>query len=320
MRSKLLFLILTLGISFGSFAQSYKNEFGFKSDNDSYLFVGQDRYYTNGLFIYFRHAADQQTLGSNLEKKTYEFSVGQKMYNAISGFVPKLSQHDRPFAGYLYAGGNVNLFYKKEKVLKLGIELGTVGPDALGEDAQKLLHKIAGFYELKGWEYQIKNELAVNLSAQYTNLLHRSENNKTDFSLETYANLGTTFSGAGVGLLFRAGNINQLFNTVSTNSLISNNSKTAKLVKNELFFYAKPQLNYVAYDATIQGSMFNNDSPVTFGVKPIVFAQQLGFNYSSSRFTIDYSILFKSKEVKSTAKSHQYGTISMYYRFGKSGI
>ncbi|KQB99087.1 lipid A deacylase LpxR family protein [Pedobacter sp. Hv1] len=318
MRLKLLFIFLLLGISFGSFAQSYKNEFGFKSDNDSYLFVGQDRYYTNGLFLYFRHAADQGKLNGKLEKVIYEFSAGQKMYNAISGYVPKLSQHDRPFAGYLYGGAAVNLLYKKEKALKLGIELGTVGPDALGEEAQELLHKIAGFYELKGWEYQIKNELAVNLSAQYTNLLHRSENGKTDFSLESYANLGTTFSGAGVGVLFRTGNINQLFNTVSTNSLISNNSKTAKLVKNELFFYAKPQLNYVAYDATIEGSMFNNNSPVTFGVKPVVFAQQLGFNYSSSRFTIDYSILFKSKEVKSTAKAHQYGTIAMYYRFGKS--
>ncbi|RZK73710.1 MAG: lipid A deacylase LpxR family protein, partial [Pedobacter sp.] len=35
-------------------AQTYKNEFGFKSDNDSYLAQGSDRYYTNGLFINFR--------------------------------------------------------------------------------------------------------------------------------------------------------------------------------------------------------------------------------------------------------------------------
>lgn len=315
MRAKLLFFILTIGISFGSFAQSYQNEFGFKSDNDSYLFVGQDRYYTNGLFLYFRHAADQEKLSGKLEKVIYEFSAGQKMYNAISGYVPKLSLHDRPFAAYLYAGSSVNLLYKKESALKFGVELGTVGPDALGEEAQELLHKLVGFYELKGWEYQIKNELAINLSAQYTKLLHRSEDQKADFSLESYANVGTTFSGAGAGILFRAGRINQLFNSVSSNATIGKNSKTAKLVKRELFFYAKPQINFVAYDATIQGSMFNNDSPVTFDVKPVVFAQQLGFNYSSPRFTIDYSILFKSKELKSTAKAHQYGTISMYYRF-----
>lgn len=316
------FLVLTLLISFclGSFAQSYKNEFGFKSDNDAYLFYGQDRYYTNGLFIYFRRATDQQKLSEKLEKLTYEISAGQKMYNPLSGYRPDPATQDRPFAAYLYAGGNVNLFYKNERVLKAGVEVGTVGPDALGEDAQELLHKIVGFYEIDGWQYQIRNEMSVNLSAQYTQLLHRSEDRHTDFSFEGYANAGTTFSGAGAGVLFRAGKINQLFNSAYTNSVISNNGKTEKLVKNELFFYAKPQLNFVAYDATVQGNMFNDDSPVTFGVKRFVFAQQLGFNYSTPRFTFDFGLLFKSKEIKSSAKAHQYGTISMYYRFGKSGV
>lgn len=144
--------------------------------------------------------------------------------------------------------------------------------------------------------------------------MHRSSNNNLDFSLETYANLGTTFSGAGAGILARTGNINQLFNTASTNSRIQNKPETEKL-KNELFFYAKPQLNVVAYDATVSGSIFNNDSEVTFGTKPFVFAQQLGINYSTPRFTIDYSMLFKSREIKSTAKAHQYGSIAMLYRF-----
>lgn len=315
MRLKFLITLSIIIISIGSFAQNFKNEFGFKSDNDAYLFYGQDRYYTNGLFINFRHATDQQQLSNNLEKVTYEISAGQKMYNSISGYRPKIETQDRPFAAYLYAGANVNLFYKKESILKFGLEGGTIGPDALGEDAQKLLHKIVGFYEIKGWEYQIKNDLALNFNTQFTKLLVRSEDNKVDFSLESYANIGTTFSGAGTGILFRAGNINQLFNSSYTNSLISNNSKTEKLVKNEFFLYAKPQLNYIAYDATIQGSMFNNDSPVTYKAEPLVFVQQLGFNYSTPRFTFDFGLYFKSKEVKSTAKAHQYGTISMFYRF-----
>ncbi|WP_316785451.1 lipid A deacylase LpxR family protein [Pedobacter frigiditerrae] len=316
MLKKLTFAILLIfATSVCSFAQEQKSEFGFKSDNDAYLFYGQDRYYTNGLFIYFRHATDQKKLGEKLEKLTYEISAGQKMYNPISGYRPDPKTQDRPFAGYLYAGGNINLFYKKESILKAGLEVGTIGPDALGKEAQQLLHDIVGFYTIDGWQYQIKNELAANLSAQYTQLLHRSAKKDVDFSFEGYANVGTTYSGAGAGILFRAGSINQLFNSAATNSVISNNSKTEKLVKKEIFFYAKPQINFVAYDATIQGSMFNDDSPVTFDSKPLVFAQQLGFNYSTPRFTFDYSVLFKSKEVKSNAKAHQYGTIAMYYRF-----
>ncbi len=314
---KFLMLMLILVVSLASFAQDYKNEFGFKSDNDAYLFYGQDRYYTNGLFIYFRHATNQQKLGEKLEKVIYEISAGQKMFNPISGFRPKPTTHDRPFAGYLYAGANVNLFFKKEGVLKTGLEIGTIGPNALGQQAQELLHKTVGFYQIAGWEHQIKNDFAINLAIQYTKLLHRSAKNDVDFALETYANLGTTFSGAGAGVLLRTGSINQLFNSAYTNAVIGNKTKTNKLVKTEVFFYAKPQLNLVFYDATVQGSLFNNNSPVTFNTKPLVFVQQLGFNYSTPRFTLDYSILFKSKEIKSFARPHQYGTIAMFYRFKK---
>ena len=296
-------------------AQTYKNEFGFKSDNDSYLGQGSDRYYTNGLFINFRRAVNQQNLKAGTEKKIYEISAGQKLYNAYSGYAPDPSRQDRPFAGYLYAGGALSWFTTTENVLKISAELGTTGPNSLGEDGQELLHKTIGFYALDGWQYQIKNELAINLTAHYTNLLTRGADNAVDFSFEGYVNVGTTYNGAGAGILFRAGTLNQLFNSAYTNAVIGHNAQTKALVKREFFFYAKPQLNFVAYDATIQGSMFNSNSPVTFGTKPIVFAQQLGVNYSSQRFTADYSMIFKTKEIKSTARAHQWGSISLYYRF-----
>jgi len=308
-------LLLLLLFSAAAHAQTYKNEFGFKSDNDSYLGQGSDRYYTNGLFLNFRHALDQQKLKEGLEKKTYEITIGQKMFNPYSGFAPDPARQDRPFAGYLYAEGAMNWFYSNESILKTSVQIGTTGKNSLAEAGQKQLHKTFGFYETGGWEYQIKNELTINLSAQYTKLLTRVADNAVEFSFEGYANLGTTFSGAGAGILFRTGSLNQLFNSAYTNAAIGNQTKTKSLVKNELFFYAKPQLNLVAYDATIQGSMFNNDSPVTFSQKPVVFAQQLGLNYSTNRFTIDYGVLFKTKEIKSDARAHQWGTISAFYRF-----
>ncbi|MFN0291180.1 lipid A deacylase LpxR family protein [Pedobacter helvus] len=316
MYKKLVLATLAIfAIVYGSYAQEYKNEFGFKSDNDAYLWYGQDRYYTNGLFVYFRRALDQQKIKGNLEKATYEISAGQKMFNPISGYRPDPATHDRPFAAYLYGGVQASIFYKNESLLKVGVNLGTVGPGALGEEAQDLLHSIVGFYEVQGWNYQITNDFAANANAQYAKLLHRSSDKVVDFTLDTYANVGTTYNGAGLGVVFRAGDINQLFNSSHYNAAISNKNKTEKLKKKEFYFYAKPQLNYVAYDATVQGSLFNENSPVTFDVKPLVFSQTLGFNYSSPRFTIDYSVIFLTKEIRSTAKAHQYGSISMYYRF-----
>jgi len=309
---------LFLFLSFFStliYAQNFKNELGLKSDNDSYLGQGSDRYYTNGLFLNFRHALDQQKLPQGIEKKTYEITLGQKMFNPYSGYAPDPASQDRPFAGYLYAEGAMNWFYSNESILKTSVQVGTTGKNSLAEAGQELLHRVIGFYDLEGWDYQIKNELALNLSAQYTRLLGRVADNAVEFSFEGYANLGTTFTGAGAGLLFRTGSLNQLFNSAYTNAVIGNNAKTKALVKREFFFYAKPQLNLVGYDATIQGSLFNNDSPVTFGQKPFVFAQQLGVDYSSQRFTFDFGVIFKTKEVKSVARAHQWGSISMFYRF-----
>ena len=309
---------LFLFLSFFStliYAQNFKNELGLKSDNDSYLGQGSDKYYTNGLFLNFRHALDQQKLPQGIEKKTYEITLGQKMFNPYSGYAPDPATQDRPFAGYLYAEGAMNWFYSNESVLKTSVQVGTTGKNSLAEAGQKLLHRVIGFYDLEGWDYQIKNELALNLSAQYTRLIGRVADNAVEFSFEGYGNLGTTFTGAGAGLLFRTGSLNQLFNSAYTNAVIGNNAKTKALVKREFFFYAKPQLNLVGYDATIQGSLFNNNSPVTFGQKPIVFAQQLGVDYSSQRFTFDFGVIFKTKEVKSVARAHQWGSISMFYRF-----
>ena len=314
-QNKLSILLLLLLSTAIASAQTYKNEFGFKSDNDSYLGQGSDRYYTNGLFINFRRALDQQKLPEGLEKKTYEITVGQKMYNPYSGYAPDPAKQDRPFAGYLYAEGAMSWFYSNESILKTSVQIGTTGKNSLAQAGQKLLHRTFGFYDTGGWDYQIKNELTLNLSAQYSKLLARVADHAVEFSFEGYANLGTTFDGAGAGILFRTGSLNQLFNSAYTNAAIGNNAKTKSLVKREIFFYAKPQLNVVAYDATIQGSLFNSDSPVTFDQKPVVFAQQLGINYSSDRFTIDYGVLFKTKEIKSNARAHQWGTISAFYRF-----
>lgn len=296
-------------------AQDFRNELGLSSDNDSYLGQGSDKYYTNGLFLNYRHAVNQQQLKPGLEKKIYAFALGQQMFNPYSGFAPDPAKHDRPFAGYLFAEAAVQYLYSNERVLKTSVQLGTTGKNSLAQSGQKFLHDTFGFYETAGWEQQIRNELAINLAAQYQHLLTRFADDVVDISLDSYVNLGTTFSGAGAGLLFRTGQLNQLFNSAYTNATIGNQAKTKALVKREIFFYAKPQLNLVAYDATIQGSMFNDNSPVTFDAKPVVFSGLLGINYSSQRFTADYSMTFKSKEVKSTAAAHQFGTIRLAYRF-----
>lgn len=316
-------LITVLFILSSSFlysqTSSYKNEFGFRSDNDSYLAYGQDRYYTNGLSIQFRSALDQSRLkNSKINKVIWELEGGQKMYNPQSGSIANKDFIDRPFAAYLYGGGAINFLFNSESNLKLSIQMGTIGPSAKGKEAQELLHSTFGFYEINGWQWQVNNEPGVNSTVEYNKFLKRSASGSSDFNINSYINIGNTFAGAGMGVLFRSGSINPLFNSASTQSTISNKSFSKPSNDREFFFYAKPMLHYVAYDATIQGGMFRNDKgSVVFDVKPLVFSQQAGLIYSKNRWTADFSLIFKSREVKSIAKPHQYGSISLLYRFSK---
>jgi len=321
---KIIILALSVTLSLLSFtvkaqSDSYKSEFNFRSDNDSYLAYGQDRYYTNGLFLNFRSALNQSELKSNkLNKVIWEIEAGQKIYNPQTGSINNIDFVDRPFAGYLYAGGGLNLLYHSESNLKISFQVGTIGPAAKGKEAQELLHNTVGFYKINGWQWQVNNEAGINSTLEYNNLLKRFPAGNTDFTLSSYVNAGNTFAGVGAGFLFRSGSINQLFNSASTQSTVSNKSVSKPENEREFFFYARPMFHFIAYDATIQGGMFIQDKgPLVYDVKPFVFSQQAGIIYSKNRWTIDFSVIFKSREVKSIAKPHQYGSAAVYYRFNK---
>ena len=304
-----------------SFAQTHSNEIGAQSDNDSYLFQGSDRYYTDGIYIYYRHALKVDPK-STLQNKVLGFEAGQKIFNPQTGSIyyngvddPRFI--DRPFAAYLYAGSTLNLLYKNESNLKLGAQIGIVGPGALGKEIQNYVHDNFGFYHPSGWEYQIDNNLELNLSAEYNRLLARTS--WIDVTLTSYANLGNGFTGAGIGPLFRLGSFNQLFNSVSTQSTAIQSRSFTPLNPHELFFYYKPQFNVVLYDATVQGSLFGTRSAgsmeITQNIERLMFSNQFGVGYSGKRFVLDVAAIFHTKDVKEMVRSHQWGSVTLLYRF-----
>ena len=302
--------------------QTYTNEIGAQTDDDSYLLQGSDRYYTDGFYAYFRHAlaVDSSKL---LQNKVLGFELGQKMFTPESGSianyegVDNTSLIDRPFAAYLYIGSTLNLLYKDESSLKLSAQIGVVGPVALGKQLQDFVHNTFGFYPPSGWQYQIDNDPELNLSTEYRRLLARTSS--FDVSLDAYGNLGNGFSGAGLGPVFRLGNFNQLFNSITTQSTVTHNTATAPLHKNEIFFYYKPMFNYVAYDATIQGSLFEkksaNSKEITLDKEPFVLTNQFGVAFTANRFEFDIAAIFQSKTDKEMTLSEQWGTITGLYRF-----
>jgi len=321
MNYKIFCLLLCLACCTGAYAQSHRNEIGFETDDDSYLAQGSDRYYTAGTFIYYRHGLKVDS-NTHMQNKVLGLEIGQKLYTPQSGSInyngiddPRFV--DRPFAAYLYAGATLNLLHKDESSLKLSAQIGVVGPAALGKQTQETIHKLFGLYHPAGWEYQIDDNAELNLSAEYNRLLARGD--WADVSLASYLNLGNGFTGAGIGPMVRLGDFNQLFNSESTQSTAIRSENFKSLHDHELFFYYKPQLNLVLYDATVQGSLFGTKSPTSMEItgepERFVFSNQLGVGYSGKRLVIDVAAVFHTKDVKEMVQSHQWGDITMLYRF-----
>jgi hypothetical protein len=320
MKFKIFTLVVLFLASTRIYAQTHTTEFGIETDNDSYLLQGSDRYYTDGIFVYYNHALDVK--GSpKLQNKVLGFEFGQKIFNPQSGSiadangVDQPSLIDRPFAAYLYVGSTLNFLYKDESSLKLSAQLGVVGPNAYGKQVQDFVHDNFGFYHPSGWEYQINNDYEVNLSAAYNKLLAR--NSWIDVSATSYVNLGLGFTGAGVGPMVRLGSFNQLFNSVSTQSTVTQDKNPQLLHKNEIFFYYKPVINYVAYDATIQGGLSDNHSgmEITKDKEPFIFSQEAGVGFTANRFVFNIAAIFHTLDDKEMVQTHQWGAVTGFYRF-----
>jgi len=323
MKFKFLPLFIFVFYSFTSFAQvkTYQNEAGIQTDNDGFLAQRSDRYYTAGNFGYYHHALKiADTAKSKLANKILGFELGQKIFNPQTGAIPDRIYIDRPFAGYLYVGTSLNLLYKNENSLKLQARVGIIGQHAFGEEIQKVIHSTFGFYPPTGWQYQVQDAFQLNLSAEFNSLLERGDN--IDLSFTSHADLGTGITGAGAGFMVRIGKFNQLFNTAATGSSVSANNNFKAFHDSEFFFYYKPILNGVVYDATIQGGLFEKQAgpdEVLAWPNPLLFTQQVGASYVKNRWVLDASIVFETRETqlmsKTTHWGHQWGAVSAMYRF-----
>src|SRR5690606_1951783 len=94
------------------------------------------------------------------------FSLGQNMFTPEDIENPQEQPDDRPWAAWTY--GSVALATRTANHIdQMEFTLGIVGPEALGEQAQKLVHRhFADAPTPKGWRHQLDFEPGVILSWQ----------------------------------------------------------------------------------------------------------------------------------------------------------
>jgi hypothetical protein len=191
-------------------------------DND--IFAGSDQNYTSGIRIaYTAPMGPSHPLESTAralpfmgEPMRVTYSLGQQIFTPRDISASQPIPTDQPYAGYLYVGIGFESEpprHREPRVLTSAeLQVGMVGPAALGKQAQQAAHKIFNSDEANGWDNQLKNEPAINLFYDRvwigwyeTRIGETGSGYRLDLSPHVGAALGNVYTYASGGATLRYG-------------------------------------------------------------------------------------------------------------------
>lgn len=302
-------------------SHSIDQEFSIRYENDIVFFT--DQYYTSGTDInYALLLKNGSALNKAFSKKSLDsakviarFNYGHKIFTPSKIKEPDVTKRDRPYAGWQALSATVTNFPRESAANRYTLEIGLVGEKSGMGNFQQWYHRKNGITTPLGWEYEIANEVVLNLGYnRKQNLVRRRV---LDVNGEFDVQLGNGISYAGIGALARIGRFNSLINTAYTDSRLSNDipavgNSDKEEVESFLFFGLKG--DYVLNNIFIEGSIFNNESPHVEELEHGLITMQYGYMYSNYYTTAAITLYRLSPEIVGAKKQH-YVRLALYLRF-----
>lgn len=289
------------------------SEFQLFIEND--MLAGTDHYYTNG--IKFGFGVPFETLQQmfkiparfTLDLFTdpgadYHFGLfaGQNIYTPRNITIGSPQPYDRPWAAWLYLGG-VAQRVKGNRMDTAELDIGMVGPWALGEQVQSKWHSLVGTAQPQGWGNQTPGEpefLVSYLQKRKYGTRH------IEFVPHAGVTLGTVMTLARVGGIVRIGRNMTGFGADSIEpggAMLQNTRREyegAGRAPFEWYGFVGADLRYVARNIFLDGTVFRGGPSVdrrelvhdfTVGVSARINTYRLSFTHilRSEEFTTPFS-------------------------------
>lgn len=288
-------------------------------DNNLFLLNGEDGYYTNGVFLKYDRISKKHS--SSALKRIFSYEAGHMIYNAHSRkilaqgnatFPGGIEQIDRPVTGYLFGKVSCSSFYGNNKMLTLGVSIGSVGKNAFGREVQVAWHRMIGIKEHWNWvwDYQLKSETGINLNSIYAFALVNHER-RSSFQITpvTEATLGTLFTNLSQAVVLQLGKLRPMSSGSYWNARLQAGAETSGRSV-EWFLFYKPEIRYQVYNATLQGGMLRRDKgPIVSEIEPLFFSQDVGIRYSTSKYCLGYHVTFQTREAKGQFNRHAFANL-----------
>ena len=319
-------------------------------DND--LFSGTDENYTNGARVswisgerpvsdigsvqrFLRRLsgdADSFDLAKRLTgfadpaevRYNFGFSLTQLMFTPEDPLVPGQPPGERPYAGWLGVG--FSLHAMDERVLNsVQLTIGVIGPAALGEEAQDVVHDIRAMQKFNGWDAQIPNEPTLGLHfGQKRRLdLHREEWEEGAFRVDALADwsmaLGNFRTGLEAGVFVRAGHNlpadfsdPRLSETAYSHRYFRGAGEPMGRFSAYVLFGARGRVS--VYDASLEGPMFR-DFETGVEKEWLVGEVFAGFGLRWDRVELSYVHTFRTSTFEEQDGGQQFGSVGLRVAF-----
>ena len=316
MRSLVIFVFTALSSSslFAQEIDNYSSLFDTRDSSytrisyDNDLFRGTDRWYTQGIgidvyswklrenpinsILLQLKSSDRDRFG--IEFRTHGCTPASIIsYNILVG--------DRPYAG-VFSLGMVQVSQQKDRKLRLTtkLELGMIGPAALGEETQTFIHKLTGSDLPLGWQFQIPNSPIINYNVRIERGPFFRLPKFIRYDLYSQAKLGTFHSNISGGLEFSLGRLNNPIATMDH--------------RFSFYLYGQSSATLVGYDASLMGGIIDRSGyHLKYSeIKPLVLRQKVGLAFGAPHFSFRFEFAFLSKEIKA-GLPHSWGGVRLTF-------
>lgn len=331
----LILILLYLPYAWALEAGKAGESFGFSIENDARVIggLGSDQAYSNGFKFSYVFANDHipdwalPTLETfdflygklNKTQSNFGISLGQQIFTPSDTQATNQIPDDRPYVGWLYAGAAMNL-KSDDHGHFFELNVGVIGPSAMGEQVQNSFHKAINAQTAQGWDNQLSDEPGIQLSYQQRSRFLELENSSGKyFDIIPYfgAGLGNILIGAHVGGLARLGyHLTNDFGPTrpsASDGDIFLTPTESERAKHSYYLFGGIRGNATARNIFLDGNTFKT----SFRVKkyPFTMESEFGVGGQFLPWNIVWRFVSRSPEFEERSFFNGFASISIIYSF-----
>lgn len=288
-------------------------------END--MFSLKDQHYTNGMQFSWdgkgappawalRAARRLPWVETDLHAR-HGYVFGQNMYTATDLKLREPPPDQPPYAGWLYGGMGLRLWNDIHSE-HFSLLVGVIGPAALGEPAQKFVHKVVDATEPQGWDTQLDNEPGVVLAYQRSwrrVVRHLEGGLESDVRPHAGAALGNVYTHANGGFTFRLG---RSLPRDDGPYRVQRGGPGADFLPAEdygWYLFAGVDGRAVARDIFLDGNTFRDSRSVDRN--PLVADLQVGITFAWRDLRLGYVHVLRTREYDGQPKLQDFGVLTL---------